>query len=256
MAIRIGKIKYQDENGNFVANGIHPSFENYEPIVVMTKSSKYANLSPYCLKDEYGRLMEQIYQFSKINKHVPVVKEYYSRWDNRVIWEWPAEEHIKDDHIQASYWRWRSAGLMNKEAVRYPTGKNFYKKNRWFGIISEIPSLDLTIPQHISQFKILNWIEGRKQVYIPNYSKLVKLQKQFLELQEKLANGINLLIIEVDGPHMESLEYYKQTYGVEQDFIQKDTMLANPINLDIMLNDEKHSFGHGYCLAGCLLGIY
>ena len=255
--IRVGRIKYKDDEDNYIPNGIIPSFDNYETIVVMTKSSKYFSLSPYCLKDEQGRIMEQIWQSSKLNIWVPEVKEVYSRWDNRVIWEWPSEYHVKDGNIQPNYWKWRAAGLSCKDAVRYPTGQQFYKRNRWHCIIAEIPpELDLTIPQALCKFIPLDWIEGRKQVYIPNYSRLVQREKQYLELAEKLRNGINLLIVEVDGPHQESLSYYKEKYKVEDNFIQKDTMIANKINLDLMLNDEKHSFGHGYCLAGCLLGLY
>ena len=46
---------------------------------------------------------------------------------------------------------------------------------------------------------------------------------------------------------------YKQKYGVGNDFIQNDTMLITKDNIEIMLNDTKHPFGHGYCLAMALL---
>ena len=74
-----------------------------------------------------------------------------------------------------------------------------------------------------------------------------------IALKNRLINGENLLIIEVDGPHQESLDYYKEKYEVGDDFIQKNTMLANDENINIMLNDTKHPFGHGYCLAMTLL---
>ena len=61
------------------------------------------------------------------------------------------------------------------------------------------------------------------------------------------------MIIEVDGPHQESLNYYKHTYGVSEDFIDKNTISVNENNMKIMLNDTKHPFGHGYCLAMALL---
>ena len=41
-------------------------------------------------------------------------------------------------------------------------------------------------------------------------------------------------------------------YNVKNDFIENDTIIANYDNLKIMLNDEKHAFGHGYCLAMAL----
>ena len=68
-----------------------------------------------------------------------------------------------------------------------------------------------------------------------------------------LKEGKNLLILEVDGPHQESLPYYQATYHVNDKFIENHTMLATTDNLNIMLNDTKHSYGHGYVLASCLL---
>lgn len=70
-----------------------------------------------------------------------------------------------------------------------------------------------------------------------------------------LKDGKNLLIVEVDGPHGESLDYYKKKYKVDDNFIEDDTILATKENLKIMLNDTKHAFGHGYCLAVALLNL-
>ena len=83
----------------------------------------------------------------------------------------------------------------------------------------------------------------------------MKQHPTFVKLSNWLKAGQNLLIIEIDGPHEESLSYYKDTYNVGDDFIQYNTMLATKDNLDIMLNDSLHSYGHGYCLASCLLGF-
>lgn len=60
-----------------------------------------------------------------------------------------------------------------------------------------------------------------------------------------IRKGKNILIIEVDGPHQEYLNYYKETYSVPDDFIVNGTILATPKYLDIMLNDTKSPFGHG-----------
>jgi hypothetical protein len=84
---------------------------------------------------------------------------------------------------------------------------------------------------------------------LPEYLYLARQQRQYNQLLKSLQKGQNLLIIEIDGPHQESLPYYQANYGVSSDFIQNDTMLATPGNLQIMLNDTKHAFGHGYCLA-------
>lgn len=85
------------------------------------------------------------------------------------------------------------------------------------------------------------------------YERLVVKQKQFLELVERLKKGENLLILEVDGPRQECLSYYMEKYSVKENFIEGGTILATDENLDIMLNDAKHPYGHGYCLARALM---
>ena len=71
---------------------------------------------------------------------------------------------------------------------------------------------------------------------------------------DKLKQGKNILIIEVDGPHQESLQYYIDKYNdVSSDFIENGTMLTNKENINMMLHDDKHPFGHGYCLALALI---
>jgi len=50
--IRVGRITYEK------GGAVHPVYEGYTPIVVLTKSSKYGDLGPYELKDENGRIME------------------------------------------------------------------------------------------------------------------------------------------------------------------------------------------------------
>jgi hypothetical protein len=67
--------------------------------------------------------------------------------------------------------------------------------------------------------------------------------------------GENLLIIEVDGPHEQSLPYSKEIYRVSNDFLEKVTMLTTKENAPTTLNDKKHPFGHSYCLASALLDI-
>jgi hypothetical protein len=77
----------------------------------------------------------------------------------------------------------------------------------------------------------------------------------FKDLKARLERGENLMIMEIDGPHKESLAYYQKTYGVSADFIVGDSMLATEENLRIMMNDVTHPYGHGYCLAAALLDL-
>lgn len=223
-----------------------PYFPGFSNILCLTKSSPYGHLGPYVLKDERGRLMENIWQFSKIWANFPGAKERYSSYDPTIIWEYPPEKHIDFSTmtILPAYLNWRNKGMNNPYPVRYPAG--FRHKREAYCSFAE--NLDSSI-----NWNGLDYITARKKIYLPVYLRLVRQVEDFYKLQKRLLNGENLLIIEVDGPKSESLDYYKQTYGVNDNFIQNDTIIVDDVNMGIMLNDSKHSFGHGYCLGLALL---
>jgi len=240
--LRVGRIIYDKKR-----QPVYPSFDGFTPILVMTYMycPDYFPLSPYCLKDNKGRIMENIWQFSKCYETVPETKEYYPRSKTRVIWEHPAETHLDSNgDLTPEYLVWREKGMNCKDFIRYPVGFNHRSQCKF--ALAENPCGSINK-------KRLNYIEGRKAIYLPVYCTLAKQQNRFKELQDRLNKGENLLIIEVDGPHDESLEYYKTKYDVGDDFIQNRTILINEKNINIMLNDEKHPFGHGYCLAMALM---
>ena len=192
--------------------------------------------------------MENIWQYSKVYSDVPKSKRRYSKYDDTVIWDHPAENHVIKNTdgkqiLTPEYLAWRSKGSNCEYPIRYPVGFK-HRHKCLFALKSTDEKIDPTP---------LDYIESRKQIYVPVYINLVKKEPQFNFLKDKLKNGENLLIIEVDGPHQESLGYYRGKYNTGNDFIKNSTMLCNQENLNIMLNDEKHPFGHGYCLAIALM---
>ncbi|XWV24459.1 hypothetical protein QJ856_gp0015 [Tupanvirus deep ocean] len=232
--IRVGRCKY------IGGQRIDPTYPGFTPILVLMKGhSEWGDLGPYTLKDDQGRIMENVWQFSKCYKKVPQTTQFYSRWNKKITWSYPEEVHYANGELLPAYWTWREKGMNNAYYVRYPVGfGNMH--TCLFAIKESEPN------------KRLNYIEGRKEIYVPVYCELGKKEPKFAELKNRLINGENLLIIEVDGPHQESLNYYKDMYDVDNDFIENNTMLASEENLTIMLNDDKHPFGHGYCLAMAL----
>ena len=248
--LRVGRCIY-DSKGQVS----YPSFDGFTNIIVMMRGhSKYSTLSPYYLKNEKGQIMENIWQFSKLYEIVPKTTQRFSRWNQRIIWEHPREIHFKTEtndetgnpvegEITPAYWKWREKGMNTPDAIRYPVG--YHHRHKCLCALAED---DPTTP--------LDYVESRKKIYLPQYTKMVQKTKQFKELFDRLYNNKeNLLIIEVDGPHQESLPYYQEKYGVSDDFIEDHTILATKENLNIMLNDNKHPFGHGYCLALALLNF-
>lgn len=220
----------------------NPEYDGFEQIIVVMKShcQKWYPLSPYDLRDENGHIMENIWQFSKCYATVPKSIQYYSQWNKKVIWDWPAQIHIDNNELTSEYFQWRNAGFANPYAVRYPVGYNYR---------------NTVVCSYDNDGNRLDYVSARKQIYTKVYSRLAKQTPEFQELRQKLLAGTNLLIVDVDGPHQESLDHYKKLYNVDDNFIEKHSMLATTENLNIVLYDTKHSFGHGYVLAAALQGL-
>ena len=237
--IRVGRSKYID------GQVILPQYPEFTQIVVLTKtSSTYGGLSPYHLKNEQGQLLECVWQFSKTYQTVPSASIPYSSGNSRIVWKWPSQTHVDQrGDLTPEYWQWRLTGKNNPEPVRNPVG--------WKHLSNCLYALEKDEPISESNPK-LDYIEARKKIYVPIYIEAVAKEQQFHELKRRHQSGENLLIIEVDGPHQEALEYYKEKYGVGDSFIEKNSVEATEGNLAIFLNDPKYPFGHGYCLAWAL----
>jgi len=246
---------------------IDPTYPAFTNILCLTQSSEYGMLGPYCLTikvkfqgddKEYDVIFENYFQASKVYEIVPEACEVRSRFDRTVIWKWPSEQHVTiyqsldpttppNYQILPAYLNWRKSLMLQPEPIRYPVGKAsthkclFALKQNGDGTLNP---------------KYLDYVAGRKAIYLEEYVKVVKVHPEFLKLKQRLLAGENLLIVEVDCCQERSLPYYKEKYGVGDDFIQNETMIVTETNLEIMLNDTKERFGHGYCLAGALLDIY
>ena len=242
MSVRVGRIIYKD------GKQIIPSYKNYTPIVILSKSSKYGVLSPFCLKDSKNRIMENIWQFAKVYKEVPKIKQPYSRYDSTVVWECPKETHVNNEEVLTEeFWKWRKTGMNCEYPIRYPVG--YANKHKCIGSFLDEDSKEI---------QLLDYIDARKQIYFPLYCEMIKKHPDFTKLQERLIKGENLLICEIDVAYMEEINYYCEKYGVQNDgkdddFIVNYTMSINKRNINIVLNDPKKPCGHGYGLACALL---
>ena len=230
--IRVGRIIYKS------GKKIIPKYKDYTIIEVMTPSTKYGALSPYLLKDSNENIIENVWQFSKVYKSVDKSIQRYSKYDPTIIWNWPAQVHIdQNGFLTDDYYAWRRAGIKNPYAVRYPVGLS--GRHECLYALSN------------DNEKQLNYIEARKEIYYPLYVESVRNHQLYKKLLAHLSKDTNknILIVEVDGPHQESLQYYIDKYHVQRDFIVDGTIEVTKENIDIMLNDSRHAFGHGYCLG-------
>ena len=190
--------------------------------------------------------MENLWQFSKVYEEVPKSKQYENHYSKKVIWDWPKEIHVLDGVLTKKYHNWRYEGMKAQSPIRYPVGRSNVKYCKYSlkgDSETKVDSTDIH----------LNYIDARKQIYIPLYHEMIRKTSLYQDLLDLVRNGQKILIIEIDGPRSESLDYYKNTYNVSDDFIIQSSMIPTYENLDIMLNDTKHPFGHGYCLAMAVL---
>lgn len=156
--IRVGRCTY-----NKSGKRTNPSYEGFTPIIVLTKSSQYGSLGPYVLKDKQGRIMENIFQFSKVYETVPKSVQRYSRYNQKIIWNWPAQTHARLENgevkITEEYMQWRRAGQHAEDAIRYPVG--FHHRHN---CLFSMKDIDGKIDP-----KPLDYIQSRKEIYLPVY---------------------------------------------------------------------------------------
>lgn len=207
----------------------------FTPILCISKDPTFCALSPFVLRDEDGVLIENRWQFSKIYRRVPKIRQRN--------WQHPAEAHIDaDGNPTEAYWAWRQKGFACRDPVRFPVGREL-RKDCLGAIVSE------------DNPEFLGYVDSRKQVYVPRITAAERKSPIFRALKRRLDAGENLLIVDIDGPHKAAMKWLAR-YGVGQDFIDsQDTMEATEENLRILLGDEKHPFGHGFCIAAALLEI-
>ena len=261
---------------------LDPFIPGFTTILCLTPSSPYGPISPYSLKDAEGRLMENIWQFAKIYETVPVTKQRYSRYSQRVIWEHGAERHLTAAGTPTpAYWAWRAKGMHCECAIRYPVG--FGHRHACRGALTGPdtghcvkPEPEAEADENVRQAQaeakdkqppkkkarrelpLLSYIDSRRQIYLPVYARLLQGHPLFCSLQAQHRRGVNLLIVEVDGPHRESLDYYRAKYPAQVaagfTITDNECVEATETAMTLLLNDPKHPFGHGYCLAMAVMG--
>lgn len=135
---------------------------------------------------------------------------------------WQSGKRYQDiDSKKVTDW-WKK---QNKGRRRYPDGKGKQV------LYAKFP--------HISEN--LGYIESRKQIYVPEYFNLIKNNPVLIELKKELSNGTNLVVYDFDG-------------------IRNDdgTPTCKKVTLELLrekILDTRYPFGHGYIVAGALLGI-
>jgi hypothetical protein len=124
-------------------------------------------------------------------------------------------DRFDDNGTPTKEWfTWRFNGLTSKKAIRYPMGKNAKPKYSWWNS------------------QALNYIEARKQIYIPLYSNAVRNTLAFSRLMG-LKSATDVILWDFDGYNHN--EFY--------------------MSYDDVINCETKKMGHAFVLAMMLEGI-
>lgn len=231
------------------------SLDTYETINVLKWSNcKWKNLSPYLLKtdgeEEYhnlgGILFENFYQGCKVYDIVYENEVYPSKYqmnDPKYLW-WKFEPIspsgdviLQGENINYDlYYRWRDSLWECEKPVRYPN-KIHRRKNTQFSVCIDIDGNE----------RRLDYISARKEIYVKEYTRLIKKLPEYEELLSKLRKGKNIMICEIDVPARNK----RGEYGKDCD--ENNICHITIEKLELLLNDTSEAFGHGLCLAYSLL---
>ena len=91
--------------------------------------------------------------------------------------------------------------------------------------------------------ELIGLIEARKKIYVPYYLELIRKTNALKEMKHMIDNGDNLMIMDLDGPSLES-----HPIGIV-------LCSAGYEDIATALNDESRSFGHGWIVAAELAKI-
>lgn len=210
----------------YYRNRVVPTMEGYTSVLIHSSDKGIGGpLSPFHLRDDRGRIMENVWQFSK----------FYRKVQNQMQKEWtyPAEVHEENGEPNEAYWKWRTKGMNHQRAVRYPNG---YKGRH------------ACVCAITDDGRRLDYVEARKAIYCDFYVRYAQQHPSFLALKQRLDDGENLLIVEVDGPDYElKFEPYNRISKASPGLVMDEETTK------MLLNDTRKPFGHGYVIAALLL---
>ena len=240
--LRIGTYDYKTSNA--------PKIDGFTTIIVHPrKQYKYRVLDPYHIKSPDGYLIENAYQFRKVYENVKAQNQtnYYVGHVGRIkIWQHPAEQHLKLNEQTnileptAEYWAWRNKGLNHNLAVRFPAGRT--NTHLCKGLITD-------------DGQVLDYLQGRK-IYIESYTKPgpnskveVREHPLFKDLQQRLTQGENILLCEVDGPQYHDSAPYNTLNPNDKNTWH---LTITPQTIKAARWNPNRPFGHGWVLCAML----
>jgi hypothetical protein len=223
-SVRIGKVF-----GRYAKQARLAKTDGYVNIIVsgLNKSTLGKNLSPYALKDNYGRLFGNIWKYSKIHSYI------LDSTRN-------CETHYADN-ISENYWKWRKN--MNCEYTdSYIDAGCPYLGHIWpadyLGSKMTAKSLESIDSKHESD-TLVKVDDSRNEIFMPLYLLLSKKTSDFASLKLMIKEGYNIQLLD------SGLTELYQEPG--------DSGAVNEEVIRTAVKDLSNNFSHVFVLAAALL---
>ena len=155
--------------------------------------------------------------FSPMTEVEDGYKGYYnfeSQWQSGKVFEGISIEETKN------FWK-----NVREPKKRYPKSKN--KK--------------VLYAKFDDHYEKMDYITSRKKVYVPSYYNYIKYEERIEYLKNRLKEGDNIVIYDLDGPKDKNNDV-------------QCLELTNELLID-KINDIRHPFGHGYIVGATVAGI-
>ena len=222
----------------------YPKKEGFKNYPIHSKGARpWKELSPFLIGpvefiNSEGQvdscpIFENFWQGSKVWKNVARQNQ------KKPEWIWPAEKHIGADGDPNDVWRkWHDSLLTHEKPVRRPNGK-------------AIPEYAWWLNEETGEYEKLDTVEGRRQIYIPILKELYRKHPVYQKMLEEFRGGQNMILIEPDGAWATA---YPEGREVTLEILE---MLVEKMNYaEEGYPKQYQPFGHGYCVAQCLLEDY
>ena len=195
---------------------------NYDGVSVPTTQFSPLLLGPCADDEDVAKYMENLWQYSKVYPQLghwdDVEKKPSQKWK---LWREKGFSSVKKAKGKEKGIRTPPEISKLKKLCR-ENGENWAPKCSWW------------------KEQELDYVTSRKLMYVPEYSKVVVQTKAFQALKNMVSGGVNILIIDYDGP--DPLAYPNGMLMDEKNFLDQ-------------LNNTSRPFGHGYVVAALLAGL-
>ncbi len=145
-------------------------------------------------------------------------------------------------NVTPEWFRWRRKGFSETKGQRHPRGTKtnevMYVDDRGHNHYKYLRAIFALFGDESTGYEKMDYITSRKKVYVPLYYELVVRTPAFQALREDVKRGKKVQILDLDAPDT--------TQYITPDFLRWAVNEHSPFG---------KPFGHGYVVAGALLGI-